>query len=116
MIGMKEELVEYFLKKSLEALKLDYVDLYLVHCPIGFQHTGNDEDVFPVKDGKVLIDPTTNLEAVWQGMEKQVDAGRAVSIGISNFNSKQIERIVRAARIRPANIQEPTPLFRKHYL
>lgn len=38
-------------------------------------------------------------------MEAQVDAGRAKSIGLSNCNSKQIERIVQSARIKPANLQ-----------
>jgi len=38
-------------------------------------------------------------------MENQVDAGRARSIGISNFNSQQIEKIVKNARIVPANLQ-----------
>ena len=34
-------------------------------------------------------------------MEAQVDAGRAKAIGLSNFNSKQIENIVQSARIKP---------------
>ncbi len=38
-------------------------------------------------------------------MEKQVDAGLVKSIGISNFNEEQIERIVKNARIKPANLQ-----------
>lgn len=38
-------------------------------------------------------------------MEKQVDIGRARCIGVSNFNSRQIYRIVKAARIKPANLQ-----------
>jgi len=38
-------------------------------------------------------------------MEAQVDAGRTRSIGLSNFNSRQIARIVKSARIRPANLQ-----------
>ena len=38
-------------------------------------------------------------------MEEQVDAGRAKSIGISNFNEEQVTRIVKNARIKPANIQ-----------
>lgn len=38
-------------------------------------------------------------------MEQQVDAGRAKSIGLSNFNSEQIDRIVKKARIVPANLQ-----------
>lgn len=38
-------------------------------------------------------------------MEAQVDAGLAKAIGISNFNIKQISRIVENARIPPVNLQ-----------
>lgn len=38
-------------------------------------------------------------------MEAQVDARRTRSIGLSNFNSRQIERIVQNSRIKPANLQ-----------
>jgi diketogulonate reductase-like aldo/keto reductase len=38
-------------------------------------------------------------------MEAQVNAGRAKSIGLSNFNSEQIERIVKTCHIKPANLQ-----------
>lgn len=38
-------------------------------------------------------------------MESQVDAGRTMAIGLSNFNSHQIERIVQTSRIKPANLQ-----------
>lgn len=38
-------------------------------------------------------------------MEEQVDAGRTKTIGISNFNIKQVERIVKNARIKPASLQ-----------
>lgn len=38
-------------------------------------------------------------------MEKQVSAGLTKSIGISNFNLKQITRILDNAKIPPANLQ-----------
>jgi len=38
-------------------------------------------------------------------MEEQVDAGRAKAIGLSNFNEKQIQRILDNSRIKPANLQ-----------
>lgn len=42
---------------------------------------------------------------LFQAMESQVHAGRARSIGLSNFNSSQIYRIVKSCNIRPANLQ-----------
>lgn len=38
-------------------------------------------------------------------MEEQVDAGRTKSIGISNFNIRQIQKIWDAAKIKPASLQ-----------
>lgn len=66
MIGMRPESVEKFIRKSLEALQLDYLDLYLVHAPVGLigQH---DKDVFPRNpDGSIALDMTTDLVKVWE--------------------------------------------------
>jgi len=104
MIALKPELVQVFLEKSLAALQLEYVDLYLVHGPTGLQYL-SDTNVFSMKDGKSQLDKSTDLEAVWKSMEEQVDSGLTRAIGISNFNIKQIERIVKVARVHPENIQ-----------
>ncbi|KAJ8870884.1 hypothetical protein PR048_027185 [Dryococelus australis] len=97
--GNRPECVEKYLKKSLEALKLSYVDLYLVHTPLGFlEHDG-------VPMNKLVIDHSTDHLGIWKVMEAQVDAGRTRAIGLSNFNARQIKRIVKAARIPPANLQ-----------
>lgn len=101
---MRPDLVEKFLKSSLARLQVKYVDLYLTHWPIGLIYT-SDDDLIPMKDGKIMYDKTTDIEAVWKAMEAQVDAGLAKSIGISNYNIKQVERIMKMARIPPANQQ-----------
>nr|CAD7205503.1 unnamed protein product [Timema douglasi] len=57
------------------------------------------------------LDMDTDLISLWKAMEQQVDAGRARSIGVSNFNADQVKRIVQAARIIPANNQVELHLY-----
>ncbi|ROT64483.1 hypothetical protein C7M84_017575 [Penaeus vannamei] len=114
MIGMYEGGVEKFLKKSLEKLQLGYVDLYLVHAPIGMKGK-DDNDVFPMVDGKLNLDYATDLIAVWKEMEKMKTLGLARSIGVSNFSVKQLRKIWRRRQgpaLRPqvelhAHFQQP---------
>lgn len=101
--------VEKYLKKSLENLQLNYIDLYLIHAPFGMQE--GDEILPKDKDGKILLDPTTDHVLLWKTMEDQVDAGRTKSIGVANFNKKQIDRILSIARIPPANLQIELHLY-----
>ncbi|CAH1406835.1 unnamed protein product [Nezara viridula] len=102
--------VEYFLKKSLEALQLDYVDLYLVHSPMGYKRPDDIAQEVP-NFTELELDMETDLVELWKGMEAQVDAGRAKYIGISKFNSKQIQRILDSCRIRPVNHQMEMQIY-----
>lgn len=105
MIGNREKDVSRFLQKSLDMLGLTYIDLYLFHNPAGFIGK-DDNDVFPVdKEGNIVLDYETNLEGIWRSLEAQVDDGKVKSIGLSNFNSVQIDKIMKVARIKPANLQ-----------
>lgn len=56
--------MEECLQRSLIALGLDYVDLYLVHWPIAFRegHEGRPEDGTPTTTDVDYID-------TWRGME-----------------------------------------------
>nr|CAD7605188.1 unnamed protein product [Timema genevievae] len=103
-VGNSFERVEKYLKRSLEALQLSYVDLYLIHGAIGLQERG--DEIRPLDEkGNPLLDMKTDHVSLWKGMEAQVDAGRAKAIGLSNFNARQIKRIWSSARIKPANLQ-----------
>ena len=53
--ALQEENVEFELRKSLKLLNLDYVDLYLVHTPIGAKHNG--QHFLKMENGKVQLLP-----------------------------------------------------------
>ncbi|XP_047108979.1 dihydrodiol dehydrogenase 3-like [Schistocerca piceifrons] len=107
--AMKPEKVEKYLKESLAALQLSYVDLYLLHHAVGLVEI--DGDNVEAYHKYPTPDVTTDHVSVWKAMEAQVDAGRALSIGLSNFNARQVKRIVNSARIKPANLQVEAQLY-----
>ncbi|XP_071448243.1 aldo-keto reductase family 1 member B1-like isoform X2 [Hetaerina americana] len=86
-------------KMSLKNLGLDYLDLYLIHWPLGYQEGG---DLFPKDENDKVLYSDIDYVETWKGMEACVTEGLAKSIGLSNFNSKQIERVLAAAKIKPA--------------
>ncbi|XP_068843425.1 prostaglandin F synthase 1-like isoform X3 [Capricornis sumatraensis] len=63
--SFRPELVRPALERSLKKLQLDYVDLYIIHFPLALK-----------------------------ALEKCKDAGLTKSIGVSNFNHKQLEKIL----------------------
>ncbi|KAL1513172.1 hypothetical protein ABEB36_002617 [Hypothenemus hampei] len=102
--GLTANGVPKYLKRSLDFLQLDYVDLYLVHTPFAFKDIEGNLHPFTA-DGKIDLDMTTDHIAVWKAMEEQVDKGLTKSIGLSNFNLKQITRVLENSRIKPSSLQ-----------
>lgn len=51
--------------------------------------------------GNILYDHSIDFVDTWREMEKLLDDGRVRSIGISNFNQQQTERILAVAKIVP---------------
>ena len=87
-------------KLSLNNLRLDYVDLLLVHWPMAYKEgTGilrPNYTLNPDTDSDVTVVET------WKGMEDVSKLGLAKSIGLSNFNSEQISCILKNSYIKPA--------------
>jgi len=85
---------------SLKNLKLNYLDLYLIHWPHSFKYSG-DENFPKNPDGSIIYDYVDYLDT-WAALEVLVDEGLIRSIGVSNFNSEQIDRVYNNSRIKPA--------------
>jgi 2,5-diketo-D-gluconate reductase A len=70
---------------SLDALGLDYVDLWLVHWPPAAHH----------------------VESTWERLLEIRDEGLAVSVGVSNYSIDHIDRLVAATGEAPTVNQVP---------
>lgn len=97
-----QELVVPALKQTLKDLGLDYVDMYLIHWPFGFKE---GDGLFPKDADDNFVFSDVDYLDTWKGMEEASKLGLSKSIGISNFNSEQIERILSVATIPPATNQ-----------
>lgn len=91
--------VEPALKETLKLLGIDYLDLYLIHWPFGY---AEGEGNFPTDSlNKTKFSDVDYLDT-WKGMEQVKKAGLTKSIGVSNFNHEQIERILAVCEIKPS--------------
>ena len=81
---------------SLKRLRLDYVDLYLIHWPMPQQGRYADS---------------------WKALVTLKNGGRAKSIGVSNFNQKHLQKIMDETGVVPTvNQVELHPRFQQKAL
>src|SRR5579863_2707204 len=99
----RPERVEPAFDASLERLRLNYLDLYLVHTPFAFQ-PGEEQDPRD-QNGNVVYDDGVTLLDTWRAMESLVDHGRCRAIGLSDITLSGLLPIYESARIKPAVIQ-----------
>jgi alcohol dehydrogenase (NADP+) len=99
----RPERVEPAFNESLKRLRLDYLDLYLIHTPFAFQ-PGDEQDPRD-ENGDVIYDRGVTLPETWQAMERLVDSGKCRAIGLSDVGLKELRMIYEAARIKPAVVQ-----------
>lgn len=98
--GNRPESIENELNQSLERLQLSYVDMYLIHVPFSFKEPKETD-----ADGNMILDLNTDHIAMWKKMEEMYDNGKTKAIGLSNFNERQIKRVLANSRIPPAMLE-----------
>lgn len=64
-----------------------------------------NDDFIPKDDDGATIEGDGSYIETWKGMEQQVENGLVKSIGVSNFNKRQIEEILNVATVKPVNNQ-----------
>lgn len=72
--------------RSLQNLKVDYLDLYLIHWP----------NPVAMRDHWA----EANAES-WRAMEEAVQAGKIRAIGVSNFRKRHLDELLKTAEIKP---------------
>jgi D-xylose reductase len=106
-----KEHVRPAVERSLRDLKLDYLDLYLVHFPIaqefvpfdrryppGWFHDPNDPHP------RMRLAPVP-LAETWRAMEELVTAGLVRHVGVCNYNTALLRDLLSYATVRPAVLQ-----------
>ena len=90
--------VEPALEKSLNDLKMDYLDAFLMHWPVALQ-----KGVWIPRKAEHLVSLEEQpIKDTWSAMEKLMDDGTVKHLGVCNFSIKKLAELCEVSRIHPA--------------
>ncbi|KAL2904136.1 Non-functional NADPH-dependent codeinone reductase 2 [Bienertia sinuspersici] len=99
------------LKTTLQNMKLEYLDLYLIHWPVSGKPC---PPAYPIKKEEFL---PFDLKGVWTAMEECQRLGLTKAIGVSNFTRKKLQQLMSLATVPPAvNQVEVNPTWQQKEL
>lgn len=99
-------------RQSLADLRLDYLDLFLVHWPFPNHHPPHCD--VSARNPHAVSYIHENYMRTWRKMEELVDRGWVRHIGTSNMTIPKMKLLLRDARIRPVvNEMELHPYFQQ---
>jgi alcohol dehydrogenase (NADP+) len=99
-------------ERSLENLRLDYIDLYLVHWPFPNFHPPGCTVESRSPDSRPYCH--ANFMRTWEAMEELLHRGLVRNIGTSNMTIPKLESVLRDASVKPtANEMELHPHFQQ---
>jgi diketogulonate reductase-like aldo/keto reductase len=110
--------VEKACRETLKELRTEYLDLYLIHWPVCWEHTGNfetDDDKMP-KDasGLARVNESVKLTDTWRAMCQLVKKGLVRNIGLSNCSEKHLEELVKLMDVDPDFVSPITNQIEVH--
>ena len=92
------EQVRPALEKTLADLRVDSLDLYLIHWPVVFK----PGVMFPRRGEDYIALDDLPISRTWKALEDCVAQGLARNIGVCNFSVSKLDALCRQASIRPA--------------
>lgn len=105
------------LQKTLDALGVDYLDLYLIHWPVRLVPNETSELLPTNPDGTRSIDRSWDQSKTWRQMEEVYKSGKVKAIGVANWSIPYLEELRKSWTIVPAvNQVELHPLLPQHEL
>lgn len=76
--------------ETLLKMKLDYLDMMIIHSPQPWDKVNQSEDRY-----------IEGNRAAWRALEAAYKSGKLRAIGVSNFKEEDIENLLKTAEIKP---------------